>query len=221
MTIKSFGCSFIWGSELPDERTGRHFSEKTWPALVAKHLSQPYRCYARAGVGNLYIAEKVLTQAAAPNPGMFIINWTFIDRFDYTDPNDAWITCRPSETSTNNDYYYRNFHSQLRDKLTTLMYINLCIDTLQQKNIPFIMTAMDDLIFESKWHATPGMLDIQQRIKAHIIDFNGYNFVNWAANYGHPITQQGHLLESGHQACFDYIKSNAAKYLHVDPTLSP
>ena len=209
MTIKSFGCSFIWGSEMPDEVPYHKFSKLTWPALLAEHLQQPYQCYARAGPGNLYIAEQVLTQAALPDPGLFIINWTFIDRFDYTDPyNDStWHTCRPGETDANSDFYYRNFHSQFRDKLTTLMYINLCVETLQKKHIPFVMTAMDNLIFETKWHATPGLTDIQENIKTHIFDFDGYNFVDWAAGHGHAITPQGHLLNSGHQACFEYIKN--------------
>lgn len=209
MTVKSFGCSFLWGSELPDETPGRKFSKLTWPALLAAHQQNSYQCYARAGAGNLYIAESVLTQSALLDPGLFIINWTFIDRFDYTNSWDdsVWHTCRPGNEDVNSDFYYRNLHSQFRDKLTTLMYINLCVETLQRKNIPFIMTAMDNLIFENNWHVTPGVIDLQENIKSHIFDFDGYNFVDWAAGHGHAITQQGHLLNSGHQACFEYIKN--------------
>ena len=109
MNLKSFGCSFIYGSELSDEiiydpskhRSPRH-SKSTWPAHLARHLNYDYQCYARPGAGNLQIAERVLSHLATNETALFVINWTFIDRFDYFDINNptrffnnTWSTIMP------------------------------------------------------------------------------------------------------------------------------
>ena len=65
MKLKSFGCSFIWGSDLPDD--GRNLprataSRLTWPALLAQDLEYEYECHARPGAGNLQITERLLNQ---------------------------------------------------------------------------------------------------------------------------------------------------------------
>ena len=85
MNLKSFGCSFIFGSELSDDgKNGRYAtgSKLTWPAHVARHLNYTYLCYARPGSGNLQIAERTLTHLATNEHALFVINWTYIDRFD-------------------------------------------------------------------------------------------------------------------------------------------
>ena len=223
MIIKGFGCSFIYGSELADDRyhePGRFGSRLVWPALLAKDCGYEYNCYAFAGVGNLYIAEQVLNQCASNNPAIFIINWSFIDRFDYFDPelksrldpdnHQEWLTCRPhisiSSEETVNDLYYRNFHSEYRDKLTTLMSIKICIDTLKQQNIKFLMTYMDPLMFDTKWNVSPAVLSMQEYIRPYCTEFNGKNFVEYGRDLGHQVTHSGHILESGHQAIFEYVK---------------
>jgi len=169
MNLKSFGCSFIYGSELSDEQLWikgvqkQKHSKLTWPAHLARHLNYDYLCYARPGAGNLQIAEQVLTHLATNEQALFIINWTFIDRFDYfnlTNPNKwpgamPWSTIMPIDETDIAKTYYKELHSEIRDKLTTLMSIKLVLDTLKQKNCPFIMTYMDDLIFDQRWHTTP------------------------------------------------------------------
>ena len=63
MNLKSFGCSFIFGSELSDDgRTGPYATGSclTWPALLAKEFGYGYHTYARPGSGNLQIAERAL-----------------------------------------------------------------------------------------------------------------------------------------------------------------
>ena len=137
MDIKSFGCSFIFGSELADQFESTP-SRSTWPALLANHLNVGYQSYARPGIGNLQIAEQILNHLS---PALYIIGWTWIDRFDYADSKSAqWHTILPVDTDPIAHHYYRDLHSQYRDKLTTLMNIKLVIDTLKQKDYPFIMT---------------------------------------------------------------------------------
>jgi hypothetical protein len=214
MNLKSFGCSFIYGSELSDEilydrskRQPPRHSNLTWPAHLARHLNYDYLCYARPGSGNLQIAEQVLTHLATNEQALFIINWTFIDRFDYFDINNptkffdnTWSTLMPIDETATAKTYYKNLHSEIRDKLTTLMSIKLVVDTLQQKNCPFVMTYMDDLIFDKQWHTTPAITDMQDYILPHMTTFDGLNLQQFAKKNGYPITSIGHPLEQAHAA---------------------
>lgn len=210
MKLKSFGCSHIFGSELADQKH-TFYSRNTWPALMAKHLGLNYECFAWPARGNLFIAEQVIKQIA--NPGIFVINWTYIDRFDYQDPQstnpgfpggnrDTWNTCNPNITNAAAQCYYKHLHSELQDKLVSLMQIKLCIDLLIQNNRPFIMTYVDDLLFDQTWNTNPAVEYLQQQIKPHMSTFNGQNFLMYAQAHG--TAPDGHLLEAGHAACADY-----------------
>ena len=214
MNLKSFGCSFIYGSELSDEiihdlskqRSPRH-SKSTWPSHLARHLNYDYQCYARPGAGNLQIAERALTHLATNETALFVINWTFIDRFDYFDINNptrffnnTWSTIMPVDETDIAKTYYKDLHSEIRDKLTTLMSIKLVVDTLQQKNCPFVMTYMDDLMFDKRWHTTPAITDMQDYILPHMTTFDGLNLQQFAKKNGYPITSIGHPLEQAHAA---------------------
>ena len=210
MNLKSFGCSFIYGSELSDNRKNDRYatgSKLTWPAHVARHLNYPYLCYARPGSGNLQIAERALTHLATNEHALYVINWTYIDRFDYSNvdtqskwPGIPWSTIMPIDTTSTAAFYYKELHSEIRDKLTTLMYIKLVIDALLQKNCPFIMTYMDDLIFDKRWHITPAITDMQEYIKPHMTTFDDLNFQQWSKKNGYPITSIGHPLDEAHTA---------------------
>ena len=210
MNLKSFGCSFIFGSELSDDgQNGRYVtgSRLTWPAHLAEHFGYEYLTYSRPGSGNLQIAERALSQLATNEPAFFVIGWTYIDRFDYVNVNDPtkwpgmpWSTIMPVDTNDVANTYYKNLHSEIRDKLATLMSVRLVIDTLKQKGCPFIMTYMDDLMFDRRWHTTPAITDLQDYIRPHMTTFEGTNFQQWSKKNGHAITDIGHPLESAHRA---------------------
>ena len=214
MNLKSFGCSFIYGSELSDEilhdRSKKQLpqhSKLTWPAHLTQHLDYQYLCYAWPGSGNLQIAERVLSHLATDENALFVINWTYTDRFDYVDINNPdrwlgspWSTLMPNDTDVRSNVYYKELHSEIRDKLTTLMYVKLVIDTLLQKNCPFIMTYMDDLMLDQQWHTTPSIIALQEYIRPYMTTFDGLNFQQWSKKNGHPITNIGHPLEAAHAA---------------------
>ena len=218
MKLKSFGCSFIFGSELADD--GRELptptpSNYTWPAHLAQHLDYEYECHARPGSGNLQIAERILSHAVDTVPSLFVIGWTWIDRFDYNNSTisnhpvaskwNNWRTIMPIDTTPLAKTYYKELHTEYRDKLTTLMSIKLVIDTLNQKNIPFIMTYMDDLMFDQRWNTTPAVADLQEYVQPHVTSFDNLNFVNWSKKNGYPITEIGHPLEAAHAAAGNYM----------------
>jgi hypothetical protein len=218
MNLKSFGCSFIYGTELADASSvpgNLNPSKLTWVSHMAQQHGYEYQCYARPGSGNLQIAERVLSHAIDTDNSLFVIGWTWIDRFDYThltisnDPIAStwnnWHTIMPVDETVLAKTYYQELHTEYRDKLTTLMSIRLVIDTLRQKNIPFIMTYMDDLMFDQRWNTTPAVIDLQEYIKPYMTTFDNHTFVDWSKKNGYPITKIGHPLEEAHAAAGDYM----------------
>lgn len=229
MKLKSFGCSFIFGSDLSDIGSYKLYgtgSKLTWPALLAAELGYDYITYARPGSGNLRILETILTESNKTDDSIFVIGWTWIDRFDYTVTpdgsrtrwdlagSDQWETIVPTDQDPVADAYYRNLQSQFRDKLTTLIYIKTAIDTLKQKNIPFIMTHTDNLIFETQWHITPGLIDLQNYIQPYMTTFENKTFLDFSKEKGFPVSETLHPLEPAHRAGFELIKSNLDATLH-------
>lgn len=213
MILKSFGCSFIFGTDLAD--AGTQFvnpppSQNTWPAHLARHFGLEYKCFARPGSGNLQIAERVLSHLSESEPCVYVIGWTWIDRFDYTnstvtsDPMLAqwhnWNTLMPTDTSDLSRTYYQGLHSEYRDKLTTLMHVKLVIDTLIQRKQQFIMTYMDELMFDQRWNYTSAVLDLQESIKSYMIQFEKQTFLNYSLHHGFKISSTLHPLEQAHKS---------------------
>ena len=215
MILKSFGCSFIFGSELADNpeslvisKPVNQFSQLTWPALLAQRAGHEYNCHARPGSGNLQIAERVLNQCSEIDSKFFVIGWTYIDRFDYTGPCDTWQPWRtivPGDCDNLSTTYYKNLHSEYKDKLSTLMYVKTVIDTLLQKDIKFIMTYVDELMFDKTWHTTPATIELQSYIKPYMTTFDGLNFVDWSRQRNFIISKSAHPLEQAHAAAADYM----------------
>jgi len=198
MKIKAFGCSFIWGSELSDEIPQRRFSDLTWSALLSKKLEIAYECFAQPGMGNLYIANEVMSQTIdTPDPAIFIINWTYIDRFDYLSKN-VWDSILPNDDTDVAKFYFSKLHSEFRDKLTNLLTITNVINLLESKNIPYIMTNLDPIILDQRWNVTPAVMELQRQLKEKLTTFDQEDFLSWAKARGHAITERGHLLETGH-----------------------
>lgn len=224
MMLKSFGCSFIFGSDLSDDISKNMFnwtndaiyirpSQLTWPALLAKHYNYEYLSRALPGIGNLQILESILKEIPISNSNdLFVIQWTWIDRFDYeninrTDRDNFWNTILPQEQKKVADWYFKHIHSQYRDKLTTLIYIKTALDALQQNNIPFIITNLDDLIFENIWHSNSAIEYLQNCVKPHVTRFDGLNFFEWAIKKEFKMSEDRHLLDDAHFAAYELIKS--------------
>ena len=101
MKLTSHGCSFIYGCELSSPSL-------SWPALVARRLGYDSQCYAVPGSGNLQIMESVMLHAHPSD--LCVINWTWLDRFDFVDTRDeSWQTLRPALDHEHAEFYYRLF----------------------------------------------------------------------------------------------------------------
>lgn len=90
MRLLAGGCSFIWGSELSDDRPGA-YSHKTWPALYAQENSWQYDCVAQPGASNTTIARRVIDRVEQQRPDLVIVQWTFPGRYEfrYSEPIDS------------------------------------------------------------------------------------------------------------------------------------
>lgn len=210
--IKSFGCSFIFGNDLADDGRDQPYpwaSLSTWPALIARRLSAEYQCFAKGGLGNLGIADRVFNNAEIDPNDFFIISWTWADRFDYSEPDpnsrNDWQTLMPIDSGAVAQTYYRHLHSEPRDKLTSLIYIDSTINMLRQKQIPFLMTYMDDLILDQKWHMSAATRYLQQQVRPYLNNFDGLTFLEWSRQQGFAISDTLHPLEEAHAAAADYM----------------
>ena len=221
MKLKSFGCSFTYGTDLYDcdesqSETGA--SLYTWPALTAQHLNCEYECYAWPGIGNLRIYQTVLNQVKLKDSDFFIINWTWLDRFDFIDPaKEHWETLRPNGTTATHQLYYRNFYNQYHTMLTNASYISSAIGILNQHNIKFIMTLMDTTLFDEVdpgWQDPRSISLLQKEIKPHITCFENKTFLEFSKEKGFPISETLHPLEAAHQAAFDLMRPNLDTTLH-------
>ena len=220
MIVKSFGCSFTWGSELPDSIHGLYSvpSKLTWPALVADHLNCDYDCFAWPGVGNFYIANSILDQCTKSQESndFFIINWTYLDRFDYLPAiNDScrnltlpwkWRTCRPGEDEARD--FFKKYHSETRSKLESLQLIKLCVDSLLQLNVRFVMSSIDNMLLEHTLVDSPSIKFLQDCIQPHITKFDGMNFLEYADTRKHARSHGGHLNEHAHSDIAQYVISS-------------
>jgi hypothetical protein len=79
----AFGDSFTFGSELKDCPDEFQHSNNTWQALLAKEKNLEYRCIARGGVSNDWIARNILKYADQfDSRDLIIVQWTYFSRFE-------------------------------------------------------------------------------------------------------------------------------------------
>ena len=215
MKLKSFGCSFIYGTDLADDGKGKLIatpSKLTWPSLLAFCNDLEYSCYARPGSGNLEITERLLSQLTDTEPAVYVVGWTWIDRFGYIDPAPRrpgayWKTIMPIDTDPVAESYYKNLHSEYRDKLTTLIYVKTAIDALKATGNKFIMTYMDDLMFDTRWNTSPAVSSLQGYCEPYMTRFENKSFLEYSKEKGFEISQTLHPLEAAHESAFKLIDS--------------
>jgi len=208
MKLKSFGCSFTYGSDLSDCNDNQH-SLLTWPARVAKKHMLDYECHAWPGIGNLKIMDTVLSQISDPEPSIFVINWTWLDRFDYLDPVDeSFLTLRPDGDSFEHRLYYKHFYNQYHTMLTNSAWITAVICLLEASNIKFVMTCQDPILIETvnpRWQDPRSVTILQDKIRPNLLWFEGRSFLQWSRDRGYSESENWHPLDDAHGAAADYM----------------
>ena len=97
-----------------------------------------------------------------------VINWTYIDRWDFVDPtalpiDTQWTTITPTNKNKSSfeKFYFKYIQSELLHKWESLRNILLAIKVLKEKNIKFLMTCTDKLILDQTYHAPSYIKNIQ------------------------------------------------------------
>lgn len=232
----AFGDSFTWGTDLLDDigygnynrseylefkkqfpnstedRTLLGYSKCTWPSLLSKHLNLSYECLAIPGSSNFSISREFINVLGSITSDDFVvINWTWVDRWDYFDTHDnSWKTLRPSNNKNEvNELYYKYFHSEIWNKFESLKQILLVLNLLKENNINYIMTCVDELINDTQFHNPPYITYIQKQLADDITWFNDMGFYNWSKHNEYAISTHGqHPLEEAHQSAFEYVIKN-------------
>jgi hypothetical protein len=215
------------------------YSKKTWPALYATEKKMDYRCFANPGCSNSTISRKFFKFLPNISSDDFVIvNWTWIDRWDVYDENgsddelvsinnaktmidvikcgnnpykDYWRTLRVSESNATeiSKLYFKYLQSELWNKFETLKLIALVSNTLKNKNIPFIMTSIDDTVYDKEWNCPDYINTIQEETEYDISWFDGMGFYDWSKYNNFPLGKKNnHPLEEAHQAAFEYAMEN-------------
>ena len=209
MNLRSFGCSFIYGSELSSR-------DNTWPARIADRLGLEHHNHGIEGAGNLRIMESILTHVTKDD--ICVVNWTWIDRFDFVTVRDEqWHSMVPCDTHSRAEFYYRNFHSQYRDMLTNLVYVKTALDHLNRLGGRYLMTYMDHLMFETvydSWHYGHAVTGLQRELQPHMVLFQDMTFLQWSRANGYAESQLWHPLDQAHAAAADLMQLVIASILH-------
>lgn len=208
MILGAFGDSFLYGCDLESP-------DSTWPALVAKNLNLEYSCFAKPGAGNQFISQTITDCVQQLGNNVFyVINWTWIDRFDYTDPDNNWNTIRPSlDNATVDPFYYKHLHSEFKDKLSTLQYVYTALSILQAHECRFVMTYMDSLMLDKTWNVSPTINILQNYITESLDTFDGQTFLDWSRKNQFPESSRWHPLEQAHHSAATYWQEKYEKLL--------
>jgi hypothetical protein len=221
MKLKSFGCSFTYGSDLADCADHQH-SCLTWPALIAQKLDLSYECHAWPGIGNLQIMQKVLEQISDTQASVFVINWTWLDRFDYLHPvHESFLTLRPDGDLEEHRLYYKYFYNQYHTVLTNAAWIVSVIAMLQARNIKFVMTCMDPILMETinpNWQDPRSVTLLQNQIGPHLSWFDGKSFLEWSRSKGYPESKRWHPLELAHATATELLITSFDTQKTIGPT---
>lgn len=216
MILGAFGDSFLFGSDLPDiqdydSKCWFYPSKLTYSAKLSQKLNIDYYCTALPAQGNKVIADDIIRAVAhRGNNMLYIINWSWIDRFEYQGTArispmvPGWKTTLPGEQDKISDFYYKHFYSELDTKLSNLMYINTALEALLDNNCKFLMTYMDHLLFDKQWHCTASIDYLQNKIQKHTKLFNGKTFLEWSRDKNFPESESWHPLELAHEKAAEY-----------------
>jgi hypothetical protein len=91
--------------------------------------------------------------------------------------------------------------------ISNASYIAMAAQHLDEQQIPYVMTYMDGLLFETVdpgWHNPKYIEPLQSRLRPVLENFSGANFLDWSKQNNFPISQAWHPLEAAHSAAADY-----------------
>jgi hypothetical protein len=166
-------------------------------------------------------------QAAATlkQDALFIINWSWFERFDYVDVDtetDDWAVTHPRHEEKLDHYFYRNLDSDIWNLHRNLQQMHSTISLLKQNNIDFVITCIDPhysanfdnmrppgSTVSTEWNSA--ISNLQEQVVPYIVDFEGMSFLEWSKHKQYPIGPNGHPLEKAHIEAAKYINTVITK----------
>ena len=207
-SLFSFGDSFTYGTELKD--CVDSFSRNTWPALIAQKIGCQYHCFGQGGSGNLQISSGVLqkySSSSYKNRNFYIINWTWMDRFDYVDIDSGlWKTINPRHENQLSHFFYKHLDSHPWNILRNLQMIYCTIKFLESNACEFFMTCLDNDLLNKNYDMqfTPLISDLQNIVRPYIHMIEDADFYTWSVEKKFSLGPDGHPLEDAHAAAAEY-----------------
>jgi hypothetical protein len=93
----------------------------------------------------------------------------------------------------------------LADKYHTLLLIDHTFRLLESRNIPYIVTMIDPLVLDQKWHVPDYIKFLQNQVKQKIMWFDDLSFLEWSKKNNFLISENWHPLEEAHAAAAAYM----------------
>jgi len=189
-------------------------SNFTWPALLAKELGYIYSCHAQGGIGNMAISYNVLKRYATShfkNRNFYVINWTWIERFDYMNTDldnkgNIWETIHATHQNKLSHFFYKHIDNQVWNLLRNLQIIHSTIEFLKDHDCDFFMTCLDDNLLGKNYamQFTDAISTLQSCIRPYINTIENKNFYSWSVEKTFPMGPNGHPLEQAHAHAAEY-----------------
>lgn len=216
--LAAFGDSFVWGSEIDDNRSG----EKSWTGVCADRLGWQYQNCAVPGCGNDVISQQVFDYFYVNDTKntLVVINWTWSLRFDFSVKDTGiWKTLGPTcvpqrfagllsneQAETVIEFYQEYLNQSVAwHKWRSMKNIYAVTMFLKEKNIPNVQTYMDYALFDTDEQTRSYLSFLQQSMLSEMRSWDGMNFLDWSLSRGFVVTNPGlHPLEQAHQAAADY-----------------
>lgn len=214
MKIRSYGCSFLDGSELENPKL-------TWPARIANTLALEHVNHAEGGSGNFRILHRILENTASKD--LCFVNWTYTDRFCYRNwQNETYSTLLPTGDNELSKNYFKNIYGQYHAIFMSLVAIKTAIDFLLCNKNAFIMTFMDHTLLapvDNWWNNPTAVTGLQNYVRNFLYTWRGKNFIEWAQINQFPISDQYHPLDLAHEAAANFFGKQTEWLLEYPATI--
>ena len=200
------GDSIIFGSELDDEYG--NYSQKTFPALLAKNLNLDYVCLATPGISNSGIARSVISFIENQKADIVVVCWTFANRQEFYIDNrfetlNGWVHNPDNKFNKKVEQFSKDYFniasSSYFEMYATLKEILLLQNYLKVNDQRYIFTANSRFnLFDDKLLNTyKSAIDWSQWAW-----FEGSGFYDWAKLKKFSCGPEGHPLEQAHEEAF-------------------
>lgn len=206
--ILTVGCSFTYGTELPDVADScsltdlANQSQLSWPWILARHYSAQVTNLAISGGSNGRTFRVAMSQSARSKYDLVVCQWTGIERPDWQfegsdmPTNPGKYNC---ELYPGLGYYYKQHSNKNHSFQTWISQVVALQDHFKLIGQPYIflsVTGRDtytDTQVENDYVDLINMIDQQHFVGWH----NNTGIVDWT--HSCPKGPYGHPLELGHE----------------------